>query len=72
MCGELYQKAKGLSIIFFLIFLTAVMKTMNFQSSPVTGAITYDTQLSLMGLLLVLTLLAGMMAAFFRRKLGFV
>ena len=71
MRGNLYEMARGLSIIFFFILLMAIMKTMNFQAGAMTGAITMDTQMSLMGLIFVLTLLAGFMAVFFRNKFGF-
>ena len=69
--GSLYEKARGLSIIFFFIFLMAVMKVMNFQPGSMTGAITYDTQLSIMGLLIVLSIFAGLMAVYFRNRFGF-
>jgi hypothetical protein len=71
MNGNLYQKARGLSIIFFFIFLMAVVKVANFKSGTVTGAITIDAQFSIMGLLLVLTVFAGLMAVYFRGRFGF-
>lgn len=71
MNDNLYHKARGLSIIFFFIFLMAIVKVANFKTGTVTGAITIDTQFSIMSLLLVLTVFAGLMAVYFRNKFGF-
>ena len=71
MDEAMYQKAKGLTVILFLIFLMAVLKTANFQAASMTGFITFDMQLNIMGLLLTLTIFAGATALFFRKRFGF-
>lgn len=65
----LYHKLRGLSVIFFFIFLMSFMKTLNFNSNLFTGAISYGMQLGLMEFLLITTATASLTAILLRKRL---